>query len=88
MIIESAELSPNQKAAIDELLGKPLLEKDAISLSALPGEKSPEQKAAGENLARFLAARRSPRPGVSDEELEAAILEAIRSERPHFRPMP
>jgi hypothetical protein len=88
VIIETTELAPHQKAAIEELLGRPLLEKDAISLRALPAEKSAEQKAAAENLCKFLAARERPRPGVSDEELEAAILEALRSERPHYTPMP
>jgi hypothetical protein len=88
MIVEAAELSPNQKAAIEELLGQPLFERDAISLRALPAAKSVEQKAAAENLSKFLAARERRRPGVSDEELEAAILEALRSERPHYTQMP
>ena len=88
MIIETAELSQNQKAAIEELLGRTLSEREAISLRALPQEKSAEQKAAAENLVKFLAARERPQPGVSDEELEAAILEALRSERPHFTPVP
>ena len=85
MIIEAAELSPNQKAAIEELLGQPLFETAAISLRALPAAKSVEQKAAAENLSKFLAARQRPRTGVSDEEFEAAILEALRSERPHYQ---
>jgi hypothetical protein len=88
MIIETAELSPSQKAAIEGLLGRPLFEKDAISLRALPAGKSAEQKAAAEKLCKFLAARERPRQGVSDDELEAAILEALRSERPHYKPMP
>jgi len=88
MIIETAELAPHQKAAIEELLGQPLFEKDAISLRAFPAAKSAEQRAAAESLCKFLAARNRPRPGVSDEELEAAILEALRSERPHYTPMP
>jgi hypothetical protein len=87
MIIEAAELSLNQKAAIEELLGRPLSDREAVSLRALPSEKSSEQKAAAENLIKFLAARKRPRSGISDEELEAAMLEAMRSERPHYSPM-
>ncbi|MDR3773195.1 MAG: hypothetical protein P4L26_07605 [Terracidiphilus sp.] len=87
MIIETAELSLNQKAAIEELLGYALSERETISLRTLPREKSAEQKAAAANLVKFLAAKRRPRPGVSDEELEAAILEALRSERPRYTPM-
>ncbi len=86
MIIESTELSQNQRSAIEELLGRSLSEREAISLRALPDEKSPEQKAAAEKLVKFLAARRT-RPDASQEELEAAMLEALRSERPHFMPM-
>lgn len=88
MIIETAELSPQQKAAIEELLGRSLSERESISLHAFPGTKSAEQQAAAERLAQFLAARERPRPGVSDEELEASMLEALRSERPHYTPMP
>jgi len=59
-----------------------------ISLRAIVAAATEEQKAAAENLCKFLAARERPRPGVSDEELEAAILEALRSERPHYTQMP
>ncbi len=87
MIIETAELSLNQKAAIEELLGRELSDRDAISLRALPREKSAEQKAAARNLIEFLTLNKRPLSGVSDEELEAAMLEALRSERPHDTPM-
>lgn len=56
MILQQAELSPTQKTAIEETLGRQLLDGEAVSLTAM--------------------------------ELDAAILEAIRSERPNFRPMP
>jgi len=87
MIIETAELSPSQKAALEELLGQPLREKGSINLREIPSEKSAEQNAAAESLAKFLAAKRGPRPGGSNEELEAAILEALRSERPNYTPI-
>jgi hypothetical protein len=88
MIIGTAELSPDQKTTLEGLLGKTLGDKDAVSLRALPDEKSPEQRAAAEGLIKFLEARRKLRPEVSDEDLESSMLEAIRSERPNFRPMP
>lgn len=88
MIIETAELSLHQKVAIEELLGRTLSERESISVRAFPAEKSAEQKAAAENLVKFLAAKQRPLPGVSDQELEAAILEALCSERPNFTPMP
>ncbi len=59
-----------------------------ISFRAIEATATVERKAAVENLRRFLTARERPRPDVSDEELEAAILEALRSERPNYRQMP
>jgi hypothetical protein len=88
MILQSEELSPNQKAAIEELLGRRLLDKEAISVSTLPPSAMAGRRAAAEKLQKFLEETVRPRPGVSEEELEAAILEAIRSERPRFRPTP
>jgi hypothetical protein len=88
MIVQSEELSPNQKAAIEELIGRPLLDRETISVSTLPPSALANRQAAAEKLQKFLEETVRPRPGVSEEELEAAILEAIRSERPRFRPMP
>jgi len=87
MVIAVAELSPSQKAALEELLGHPLRDKDSVDVRTFPSEKSVEQKAAAESLAKFLVARSRPRPGVSDEERESVILEALRSERPHYTPV-
>jgi CO dehydrogenase/acetyl-CoA synthase beta subunit len=59
-----------------------------ISLRAAEATTTEERKTAVESLRKFLTARERPRLGVSDEELEAAILEALRSERPNYRQMP
>ena len=88
MIVQSTELSPNQKTAIEELLGRQLLDQEAVSLRAFEPLFTPDRQAASEKLRKFLEETTRPRPGVSDEELDAAILEAIRSERPNVRPMP
>ena len=90
MIIEAAELSPSQKAVIEELLGRQLLDREAISLRPFDAaETTPGQSAAAEHLRAFLE---RPRPGrradVPDAELDEALLEALRSERPHYTPVP
>ena len=87
MIIEAVELSAHQKAAIEELLGRPLVDQDAISLQALPQSTAAERKDAAAKLRKFLEDRKHRRTGVSDVEYEAALLEAFRSERPNFTPI-
>jgi hypothetical protein len=87
MIVQANELTPQQKAAIEELLGRQLLEREQIDVSALddPTVAQDRQRAA-EELRKFLNTPRKPRLGVSEDELEDAMLEAIRSERPNYRP--
>jgi len=87
MIIESAELTAQQKTAIEELLGRPLLDRESISVSTISVPTTAERHAAREKLIYFLNDSGRPRPAVSDEELEDAITEALRSVRPSYRPM-
>jgi hypothetical protein len=88
MILKAEALSPAQKFVIEQILGREILEAEAISLRAFaPPLESSERHAAAENLRRFLDETGRPRAGVSDEECESALLEAIRSERPHYKPV-
>ena len=90
MILSAEALSPAQKSVIEQILGRQIREAEAISLRAFapPPVDLPEQKAAAEKLRAFLQAHDRPRAGVSDEECEAALLEALRSERPAYMRMP
>jgi hypothetical protein len=90
MILSAEALSPAQKSAIEQILGRQILEAEAISLRAFapPPVALPERQAAAEKLRRFLEKSDRPRVGVSDEEREAALLEAIQSERPAYAQMP
>jgi hypothetical protein len=89
MILSAEALSPAQKSAIEQILGRQVLKAEAISVRAFaPSPVSmPERQAAAEKLRRFLEGDR-PRAGISDEEYEAALLEAFRSERPAYTQMP
>jgi hypothetical protein len=89
MILNAEELSPAQRSAIEQILGRQILEAEAISLRAFapPPVDSPERQTAVEKLRRFLEGDR-PRAGISDEEGEAALLEALRSERLGYKQMP
>jgi hypothetical protein len=88
MIIETAELAPHQKAAIEGLLGRRLLDHDAISVHTVSVPTAAERQAATEKLRSFLMDSGRPRPNCSDEELEDALNEAMRSVRPSYRPLP
>jgi len=85
MILSADALSPAQKSVIEGILGRPILEAEAISLRAFapPPVSMPERQAAADKLRMFLEGDR-PRAGVSDEECEAALAEALRSERPAY----
>ena len=85
MILSAEALSPAQKSVIEQILGRQILEAEAICLRAFapPPVSIPERQAAAEKLRAFLEGDR-PSGGVSDEECETALMEALRSERPTF----
>ncbi len=85
MILHATELSPSQKAMIEELMGRELADADAIGLRLFSAESIPEEQrqAARDRLLAFLRSER-PKPTVSDEEFESAYLEAMRSVRPGY----
>jgi hypothetical protein len=89
MILKAEELSPAQKSVIEQILGRQILEAEAISLRAfaLPEQDQAERLAATKKLRRFLEETERPVMRVSDQECEAAFLEAIRSERPSYTPV-
>jgi hypothetical protein len=90
MILRAEALSPAQKSVIEQILGRQILEAEAVSLRAFepPTLDLSKRQIAAERLRSFLEEMESPRAGISDEECEAALLEAILSERPHYAQMP
>ena len=58
----------------------------SIILSA-EGQPAEDRKAATEKLRTFQKAMKPSRTDVSEQEFEAAELEAMRSVRPHYAPM-
>lgn len=88
MIVSADALSPAQKLVIEQILGRQVQDAEAISLRAFaPPAAAPERQAAIEKLRNLLESDR-PRAGISDEEREAALLEALQSQRPTYKPMP
>lgn len=87
MIMQSTELSPSQKAAIEELIGRTLLEDESISLDAFVSREvsDPARQAAIRRLREFL--ERPRRAAGTDAEIDAAITEAMRTGRPGYTPV-
>ena len=87
MIRQAKDLSPDQKAAIESLLGRRVLEDEAISIRAIePPALSEERKheLAGQ-LEKYFAEVDARRKPGSAEEAEDIIDEAMRSVRPGYR---
>jgi hypothetical protein len=85
MMLQTSELSPGQRAVIEELLGRELSDKEAIIVRTCRVETASgaQQAEAREKLLEFLRSDR-PKTDISDEEFEEAFLEAMRSVRPGY----
>jgi hypothetical protein len=88
MIHHAKDLSVDQKAAIESLLGRRVLGNEAISIRAieplaLSDRRRREQTAELRKYFSDVDARRQP---GSPEEAEEILTEAIRSSRPGYRP--
>ena len=88
MIHRARDLSPDQKTAIESLLGRRVLEDEAISVRAIepPALSDRRQQELAEELRRYFAEVDSRRKPGSAEEAEEILTEAIRSSRPGYRP--
>jgi hypothetical protein len=90
MIHKAKDLSPQQKLALESLLGRAISEKEAISIRTLepPPDMSPERRREilDSLQAHFLRidAQRIP---VTSTEADDIINEALRSTRPGYRPI-
>ncbi len=89
MIHRANELSSEQRMALESLLGRALSDRENISVRAFePSPLSDEQRQeilAG--LDAYFARIDAKRQAVPDEEAEAIVNEALRSTRPHYRPV-
>ena len=87
MIRNAKDLSPDQKAVIESLLGRRVLEEEAISIRAIepPGliyQRRQEQTA---ELRKYFSEVDAHRKPGSAEDAEEILTEAIRSSRPGYR---
>lgn len=87
MIRNAEDLSPDQKTAIESLLGRCILPNESISIrvfesQATAGERRAEALEQFEAYFQQVDAQRAP---VGADEAELIIDEALRSARPHYQ---
>ncbi len=87
MIRSAKNLSPDQKIAIESILGRELRENEDISVRAIePPDLTDERRSeVVKGLEEYFAKVDAQRQPVSPEEADAAIDEALRSVRPNYR---
>ncbi len=84
MIVRVSDLSPEQKAIFESLLGRAVHEREHLQIDAHMNTPSDEEREkAWDDLRDYLEERAAKRP-PEEEEL---ILEALRSTRPNYRPV-
>lgn len=88
MIRNAKDLLPDQKAVIESLLGRRVLENEAISVRAieLPPLTDQRRREQTAELRKYFAEVDARRKPGSPEEAEEILTEAIRSSRPGYRP--
>ena len=90
MIHKAKDLSPDQKAAVESLVGRQILEGEAVSIRAFdpPVLSDQRRQEIVDSLKSYFAQVDANSRSVSAEEAEQAITEAMRSTRPHYAPHP
>jgi hypothetical protein len=88
MICNAKDLSPDQRAVLETLLGRRVQEGEAVSVrtfepAAIPRRRKLEIAA---KLRKYFAEIDASRNPVSGEEAEDIITEAMQSVRPGYRP--
>ena len=88
MICNARDLSADQKAVIETLLGRRVQEGEAVSVRTFePATISHQGKLEiADELRKYFAEVDASRKPVSEEEAEEIITEAMRSVRPGYRP--
>lgn len=90
MIHKAKDLSPEQKMTIESLLGRRVLDEEAISVRAIesPGLSDQQKHELAEQLRQYFAEVDARRSSGSADEAEDILTEAIRSTRPQYHPHP
>ena len=88
MICNAEDLSPDQMAAVETLLGRRVQAGEAVSVRTFEPVSISHQRRLeiADELRKYFAEVDASRKPVSEEEAEEIINEAMRSVRPGYRP--
>ena len=88
MIREVKDLSPDQKMAVESLLGRSVSEQETVSVRAFqpPAISDQRRQEIVEALRQYFAEVDAKRQPVSAEEASEIVNEAMRNSRPGYRP--
>jgi hypothetical protein len=94
MLHRVKDLSPEQRLAVEALLGRTVSNEEAVSVRAIvpatviPSQLSDQERTeALQRIDAYFTKVDSGRKPVSDEDEEAIFIEAMRSVRPNYRPV-
>jgi len=89
MIRNAKDLSADQKAAIESLLGRRVSESESISVRAIQPQAISDERRTEVliGLGRYFEQVDAKRQSVTTQEADAIIDEALRSTRPHYQPV-
>ena len=94
MLHQVKDLSPEQRHAVESLLGRPVALDESVVISSIrssatiPSRLSPQEREdALEKLSQYFTKVDAQRKPVSEAEEEEIINEALRSTRPNYRPI-
>ncbi len=88
MIRDVKDLSPDQKMAVESLLGQPVSEQETVSVQAFqpPAISDRRRREIVEALRKYFAEVDAKRQPASPEEADEIINEAMQNSRPGYRP--
>jgi hypothetical protein len=88
MICNAKDLSPDQKAVLESLLGRRVHEDEAVSVRTFEPLNIPHQRKLeiAQEMRRYFEEVDALSKSVSEEEVEDIVTEAMRSVRPRYRP--
>ena len=88
MIRDVKDLSPDQKMAVESLLGRPVLEQETVSVQAFqpPAISDRRRQEIVGALQQYFGEVDAKRQPVSDREADEIINEAMRNSRPGYGP--
>jgi hypothetical protein len=88
MIHKAKDLSPDQKLVLESLLGRHVLEQEAISVRAFepPALSDQRRQEIANELKRYFSEVDANRRPTPDAQTDDIVTEAVRSTRASYRP--